>query len=502
MSTRYVGKRIGIYKELAVVIVISVAIAVFASLGVYAICNHYGIMIDVIEDTSDNKKKYDIQVMNMVRELDSSLNTAMDEITANNTDEEKTIGDAMKYLLQNDRMPFTSDELNNMIITITNRNGRILWKTSDSESDGEEPVDYEKNKVTVDVSQYIANSYDEESCTYTFVYTKSVSKLLYYIIFETEVTPEYLYADMKLKLMCIAIGSVIFVISVFLLTKKRIDYIRYLSTVVEEISKGNLTTDIDKKGNDEITLIAEQIDDMQYSLRKMMQEERENDRKNMELITNLSHDIKTPMTIITGYLDVVISGKYSTDEERDDYIRRAFGQVEKINVMIHKIFRLARNEQISVNEENLEKCNISLLLKQDVLEFDGIAQKEGKCFETDIPNEQVMININIDRIREVFDNILMNSIKYSSPESAINVHMSETPDYVLVKVSNRTDSDKAPDCDKIFDKFYRADHARNSSVSGNGLGLSIVKETIESFNGRVWAEYSDGIFAINIELKK
>ena len=193
MNAQYVRKRIGIYKELAVVIVISVTIAVFASLGVFIACSHYGIMVDVIEDTSDYKKRYDIQVMNMVRELDSSLNTAMDEITAAGGEEEKTIGDAMKYLLQNDKMPFTSDEVNNMIITITNKNGQILWKTADDS----EPVDYKTNKVHIDVSEYIANSYDEESLTYTFVYTKSVSKMLYYIIFETDVTPEYLYADRK-----------------------------------------------------------------------------------------------------------------------------------------------------------------------------------------------------------------------------------------------------------------------------------------------------------------
>lgn len=205
--------------------------------------------------------------------------------------------------------------------------------------------------------------------------------MLYYIIFETEVTPEYLYADIKLKLMCIAIGSVIFIISVFLLTKKRIDYIRYLSTVVDEISKGNLNASIDKKGNDEITLIAEQIDDMQYSLRKMMQEERENDRKNMELITNLSHDIKTPMTIITGYLDVVISGKYSTDEERDDYIRRAFGQVEKINVMIHKIFRLARNEQVSMNEENMENVIFHCFLNRIFLNLTELHRRKANALK-------------------------------------------------------------------------------------------------------------------------
>ena len=175
MNAQYVRKRIGIYKELAMVIVISITIAVFASLGVFIVCSHYGVMVDVIEDTSDYKKRYDIQVMNMVRELDSSLDTAMEEITANSGEDEKTIVDAMKYLLKNNRMPFDSDEVSNMIITITNRNGQVLWKTSE---DGE-IVDYKKNKVSVDISQYITNSYDEESLTYTFVYTKSVSKMLF-----------------------------------------------------------------------------------------------------------------------------------------------------------------------------------------------------------------------------------------------------------------------------------------------------------------------------------
>lgn len=84
------------------------------------------------------------------------------------------------------------------------------------------------------------------------------------------------------------------------------------------------------KGRDEITNIAYSIDNMQHSIGRMMKEERENDRKNMELITNLSHDIKTPMTIITGYLDVVISHKYDSAEERDTYIKRRSSRLKRL----------------------------------------------------------------------------------------------------------------------------------------------------------------------------
>lgn len=97
------GKKIGIYKELAVVIVTAFTIAVLTSLGAFIVCRHYGVLVDVTEDCSDYKRKYDIQVMGMVRELDSALSNAMDEISANELDDDKNLGDAMKYLLLNDR---------------------------------------------------------------------------------------------------------------------------------------------------------------------------------------------------------------------------------------------------------------------------------------------------------------------------------------------------------------------------------------------------------------
>ena len=498
MSNKSKTKKIGIYKELAIVMILSIAIAVFVSLSTFIICSHYGILVDEIEDYSDYKSRYDIQVMEMVRELDNALNIAIDEINANNTGEEKTVGDAMKYLLDKNQMPFTSEAVSNMTITVTNRNGLILWKTL---KDGEEPVDYKKNKTYVDIESLVTNSYDDCTTKYSFVYTKSVSKALYYIIFETDVTPEYLYADMKLKAACIVLGAFIFVLSAMYLVKKRIDYIRYLSGVVDQISQGNLDTKISKKGADEITIIAESIDDMQHNLDKMMREERENDRKNMELITNLSHDIKTPMTIITGYLDVVISGKYETEAEKDEYLKKAFNQVEKINGMIHKIFLLAKNEKIQT-DEILCKCNIAMMLSQDISEFVGIAAKENRHFNVDIPDKPLYSNVNIENFKVALDNIIMNSIKYSMVNSTIRAVVTEENDYILIALSNETNCLTKSDCDRIFDKFYRADLSRNSNIPGNGLGLSIVKDTIELYGGKIWAEYDNNIFCIYIRLIK
>ena len=241
---------------------------------------------------------------------------------------------------------------------------------------------------------------------------------------------------------------------------------------------------------------------MQHNIDRMMKEERENDRKNMELITNLSHDIKTPMTIITGYLDVIISHKYESEEERDTYTKKAFQQVEKINGMIHKIFVLARNEKPQVSMNNKTRCNISLMLKQDVSEFEGVALKQERNFIADITERPVYADVDVEHMREVFDNILMNAIKYSKKNTDIIVALLEDNDSIVINVSNMTDSIKKSDCERIFDKFYRADHARNSSIAGNGLGLSIVKETVEGLGGSVKADYEKGLFTICIKIKK
>ena len=228
-------------------------------------------------------------------------------------------------------------------------------------------------------------------------------------------------------------------------------------------------------------------------------EERENERKNRELITNLSHDIKTPMTIITGYLDVVISGKYEDESERDLYIKKAFAQVEKINGMIQKIFLLAKNE-IKVEQDNTVRCNFSMMVSQDVAEFEGIAQKQNRNFVTDIPEKPLYANIVIEDMREVLDNILMNAIKYSKPETDILVSMEEEESTMHLIVRNVSEEVKEADCTRIFDKFYRVENSRSLKTGGTGLGLAIAKNIVNLHEGEIWATSDESGTRFQIEL--
>ena len=274
-----------------------------------------------------------------------------------------------------------------------------------------------------------------------------------------------------------------------------------MSNLSYELAKGNLSMPVKEEKSKMFGHFLWGMNMLREKLEDNKEKELAFQKERKTLILSLSHDIKTPMTIITGYLDVVISGKYEDESERDLYIKKAFAQVEKINGMIQKIFLLAKNE-IKVEQDNTVRCNFSMMVSQDVAEFEGIAQKQNRNFVTDIPEKPLYANIVIEDMREVLDNILMNAIKYSKPETDILVSMEEEESTIHIIVSNVSEEVKEADCTRIFDKFYRADHARGSDIAGNGLGLSIVRETVERSKGKVWAEYAQGYFSLHIRLPK
>lgn len=154
MGHNQTGRKIGIYKELAVGILVSVAIAIAVAMGVFYICKSRGILIEVEEDCSQYKKKCDLQVMELVRELDSALNTAMEEIESTESQEEN-ITDAMRYLMQNDKMPFVSvQDGENMLITIASKKGTVLWKNNSDD----ETMPGKGGHIEVD--ELVSDSYD------------------------------------------------------------------------------------------------------------------------------------------------------------------------------------------------------------------------------------------------------------------------------------------------------------------------------------------------------
>ena len=235
---------------------------------------------------------------------------------------------------------------------------------------------------------------------------------------------------------------------------------------------------------------------MEKNLLNMIEKERQNDKVQRELITNISHDLKTPLTIILGYLDIIRTKSYNTEEEERKYIETAYEKALLLEKMTLKLFELVKlgNKETVLNKSNV---NMNKVLMQIVTDHYPIAG--GKNINIEYKNcpRTITLNVDLEKICRVFNNLMDNAIKYSKENENIIVSLEEDPAGAVIYFKNKCKGIKEEDLDVLFNRFYRGDKARNSSIEGSGIGLSIVKRIIELHNSSIWAElHEDEIWFI------
>lgn len=289
---------------------------------------------------------------------------------------------------------------------------------------------------------------------------------------------------------------ILFIILIYFGLRKKIKYIEYISSSIEEISKGNLNYELEMKGEDEIAFVANQINLMEKNLLNMIEKERRNDKMQRELITNISHDLKTPLTIILGYLDIIRSKSCKSEDEEDKYIETTYEKALLLQNMVLKLFELVKlsDKEMVLNKSDV---NINKLLGQVITDHSGVA--DGKNITIEYKNSQniIPLNVDLDKICRVFNNLMSNAIKYSEENENIIVTIEKDEAGAVISFRNKCKNINEEDLDMLFNRFYRGDKARNSSIEGSGIGLSIVKKIIELHNSNIWAElHEDEIWFI------
>ena len=169
--------------------------------------------------------------------------------------------------------------------------------------------------------------------------------------------------------------------------------------------------------------------------------------------------------------------------------------------MILKIFQLAK-EGIYSEEMKLVNVNLSRLLKQEIAEYELTAEEQNRKLTLVSPKEPVFMELAVEEFKVALDNVIINAIKYSLMGTEIETVLCQEEHSVFITVSNKAKALKEHELRDIFEKFYRADPARNSVIDGNGIGLAIVKQIVEKHNGRVWAEYNGDTFYLKIRLQR
>ncbi len=296
----------------------------------------------------------------------------------------------------------------------------------------------------------------------------------------------------------IACGS--FVIIFLFITKNRMLYFDEIAKGIIEISKGNLDYRINKSGDDELAILADSVNLMARELNDQIEAERRAERTKNELVTNVSHDLRTPLTSIMGYLGLIKEGKYSNSEEMKEYINIAFNKSEKLKVLIEDLFEYTKlsNEGIKLYKQSVD---INEFLEQLVEELVPICEENRISIAKDFPNEKLALNVDVDKILRVFENLIMNAIKYSYSPGEVKIQTRKEEDWVLVSVHNKGANIAVEELSKLFDRFYRLEKSRSSSTGGSGLGLAIAKNIVELHGGKIWAESTNDIISFYVKLK-
>ena len=270
-----------------------------------------------------------------------------------------------------------------------------------------------------------------------------------------------------------------------------------LKKATQNIKEGNLDFVLDVEGKDEFSELCQDFEEMRRRLKESTEEKSLIEKENRELISNISHDLKTPITAVKGYVEGIMDGVADTPEKMDRYVRTIYN---KTNEMDHLINELTFYSKIDTNripytfsklnvEDYFADCAEEIGLE---LETRGIELVYANYVEKD-----VMVIADGEQIRRVIHNIISNAIKYmDKPKGIIQIRIKDVGDFIQIEIEDNGKGIGPKDLPYIFDRFYRTDVSRNSSKGGSGIGLSIVKKILEDHGGKVWATSRLGIGTI------
>lgn len=282
------------------------------------------------------------------------------------------------------------------------------------------------------------------------------------------------------------LGIVIFLVIFFLLTYGRVKYINNLSKGVIEIAKGDLNYRVEIKGKDELSLLGKNINYMTEELKKLKEREREIEKNKDRLIVSVSHDLRTPLTSIIGYIKLIKENS-KLDKDIIRYIDIIDKKAESLENLINDLFEYTK---LIACDVKIEKINISLneLMRQVTEGMMPVCNENNLTILLEVPEEELKVNVDPNKMVRVFENIITNAIRYSNEKSTIYVKLSKYENGAMVSIENEGKAIKKEEFNKIFEMFYRTDESRNKKTGGAGIGLSIAKSIVALHEGRIWVE--------------
>ena len=302
-------------------------------------------------------------------------------------------------------------------------------------------------------------------------------------------------------LLYVLLGIGVFSVSFLLLQSRSMRYISRISSAMREIAEGDLNITLDVEGDDEFADMAENLNNMVEELRQLMDKERESERTKNELITNVAHDLRTPLTSIIGYLEL-LSGPVKLNEEmQKKYLDITYKKSKRLQKLIEDLFGFTKLNYGKISMK-VSKVDIVKLLSQMLEEFYPNFMEKNLAYELQSNVTAKVITADGNLLARLFDNLINNAIKYGSEGKKIIVKVDATDTVVTVSVTNFGYVIPKEELPLLFEKFYRVEHSRSVNTGGTGLGLAIAKNIVDMHGGTigVTSDLNGTVFTVKLKV--
>lgn len=339
----------------------------------------------------------------------------------------------------------------------------------------------------------------------------NITRYLYQTGNESPAVQRFAFGSTVSVLLFVLLGIIFFSVLLFLLQRKTARDIESIARAVQQISEGDLSTPLDVEGEGTLSEIAENITRMEKDIQALIEKERTSEQSKTDLITNVAHDLRTPLTSIIGYLDLLRKDLNRSEEEsrglsremQRKYLDIAYQKSQRLQKLIEELFGFTKLSYGHVNMK-VTKVDVVELLAQLLEESYPNFQKNGLSYEFISAKDHQVIEADGDLLARLFDNLINNAIKYGKEGKRVNVRLRSDAETVTVKIVNYGYIIPEKELPLIFDKFYRTDHSRTNAngPGGTGLGLAIVKNITEMHHGTVSvsSDLSGTVFTVKLRI--
>jgi signal transduction histidine kinase len=284
--------------------------------------------------------------------------------------------------------------------------------------------------------------------------------------------------------------------TLYLLFKHVADYNK-LAIATEQMAKGQLIGDIHIRGKSVFAKHSQHLNKLREGVRMSQSEQAKSERLKTELITNVSHDLRTPLTSIITYTDLLKKPEL-TDEERLSYVAILDRKSQRLKTLIEDLFEVSKMASGNM-ELHKQRVDLKQLMQQSLAEHEEEIQKSGLEFRVTTPEIPIHAYVDGQKWWRVLDNLLLNAIKYTLPNTRVYVTLKEINGFAQFIVKNVTKYELGENVDELFERFKRADTSRHTD--GSGLGLAIAQSIVDLHGGSMRIEVDGDLFKVTVSIK-